>query len=221
MVTGVYLIWHEDSKTGYIGSAAKSFEFRWGWHRRELHCGTSKHKHLQAAWNKYGEAAFEFKIVLECEPDKCLLWEQFCLDYAKNEGVRLYNTYLVAGSPLGVKLGPRPDEVKLKISVAQKGRKQNEERRKKSAVAMLGKRHSEETKERMSTSQRSRRAKEQAEGTNWRSEETVQKMSEALKGVPWTAKRWIAHLGIGYIFDAICALSEVEQQAIIKHLGVS
>lgn len=222
MTTGVYLIWHEESRTGYLGSAAKSFEFRWGWHRRYLRRGISKHKHLQAAWNRYGEAAFEFKVVLECEPEKCLLWEQFCLNCLASEGIRLYNTYLVAGSPLGIKFGPRSEEVKRKISEAQKGRKLSEERRIKAGEAFRGKMHSEETKHKMREAQRARRVKEQVEGTNWRPEETRQKISEALKGVPWTARRRAAHLlsDAAYgVFVAFSDLPEAELQLLVKQLG--
>ena len=55
----------------YIGSSV-NIERRWYSHRYDLRCNKHNNKHLQNAWNKYGEDNFEF-IVLEEVKDKSAL----------------------------------------------------------------------------------------------------------------------------------------------------
>jgi hypothetical protein len=62
MNTGVYVIEHIASGEKYFGSAAKPFDQRWGNHRQKLLTGKHTNAHLQAAWSKYGEDAFVFRI---------------------------------------------------------------------------------------------------------------------------------------------------------------
>lgn len=59
---GIYSIRHGESGRVYVGSAS-NISKRWSRHRAELRNGTHRNIHLQAAWAKYGEAAFEFAIV--------------------------------------------------------------------------------------------------------------------------------------------------------------
>jgi len=48
----------------YVGSTCNLAE-RWAAHRARLRAGTHVNEQLQAAWDAYGEAAFEFGIVEE------------------------------------------------------------------------------------------------------------------------------------------------------------
>lgn len=54
----------------YIGSS-KQVNKRFTIHRHRLNKNTHANKYLQAAWNKYGKDAFEFKVIhiLEKESD--------------------------------------------------------------------------------------------------------------------------------------------------------
>lgn len=64
--SGCYLIFNTKSKKCYIGSS-KHISWRIYQHVRLLRFGRHINPHLQAAWNKYGEDAFEIKIVARCE----------------------------------------------------------------------------------------------------------------------------------------------------------
>lgn len=68
MNCGVYLIRCEVSGHGYVGSS-KVMKRRWKSHRTQLRGGRHSNFKLQAAWNKYGEAAFSFNILELCSED--------------------------------------------------------------------------------------------------------------------------------------------------------
>lgn len=59
---GIYCIRHCGSGRVYVGSAG-NFSKRWHAHRKALRTGSHRNQHLQAAWSKYGEAAFDFEIL--------------------------------------------------------------------------------------------------------------------------------------------------------------
>lgn len=98
-----------------MGSAAGvgGFKERWRIHRLELCRKTHHSSKLQRAWNKYGVNAFTFEVLLYCDPENCLMYEQIALDHYKPE----YNINPCAYSRLGAKhtdgskakmRGPRP-----------------------------------------------------------------------------------------------------------------
>jgi hypothetical protein len=63
----------------YIGSAVCLWN-RWYAHRHKLRRGGHHNRHLQAAWFKYREAAFEFKVLQLVERSALLAAEQSWLD---------------------------------------------------------------------------------------------------------------------------------------------
>lgn len=87
-ISGVYKICGPNDKV-YIGSS-KNIEKRIEVHRWELKNNKHKNKHLQAAWNKYGELAFTIEILEQCPVENLEKLEQFYIDYFWNLGV-LYN----------------------------------------------------------------------------------------------------------------------------------
>jgi len=95
--TGIYRIRHVDSGKSYVGSAAQAFRIRWNSHRSKLARGIHHSKPLQMAWNKYGADAFVFEILLYCDSDDCLMYEQLALDCYKPR----YNVQQIAGSSIG------------------------------------------------------------------------------------------------------------------------
>jgi len=103
----------------YIGSTMNKAQ-RWARHRRELRAGIHVNKHLQAAWAKYGEAAFEFKV-LEAVQTPTLLFavEQRYLD--KHVGTPLcFNWSKYAGAPLRGKSGAETPNFGKAMSEATK-----------------------------------------------------------------------------------------------------
>lgn len=98
---GVYTITNTQNGWVYVGSCASGFAGRWADHRKNLRKNQSHNRHLQNAWNKYGEHSFEFSII-EIIDDLNLLVEreQYWLDYYLPEG-KCYNILTVAYSSIG------------------------------------------------------------------------------------------------------------------------
>lgn len=91
-ICGVYLITNTTNGKLYVGSSVH-VQNRWGQHRHDLRRGRHDNGYLQRAWNKYGEAAFEFSLVTQSAPEALLDWEQAWLDvtqcYERNKGYNL------------------------------------------------------------------------------------------------------------------------------------
>lgn len=132
--SGVYTITNTKNGHRYIGSSV-DMPRRWATHSRKLNNGTHENRHLQRAWNKYGQAVFCFKVIEECGSEMLLDVEQRFLDELGPE----YNIAIVAGAPMmGRHQSP---EHKAKIGEANKGRKKTQEQRMAQSVAQMGKKH--------------------------------------------------------------------------------
>ena len=186
MTSGVYAIVCQNGHR-YIGSAVDVGR-RQSCHRYGLRQGNHSNPHLQAAWAKYGESAFRFTVLEECEPDGLIAAEQSWMDTLQPE----YNIARVAGSCLGIRC---TEEKRAKMSAAAMGhvgwmngkRHSLEARAKMSAAAMghvgwmNGKKHSPETCAKISAANMGR--------VSWTkgkkiTEETRAKISAAKKGRP-------------------------------------
>ena len=101
MKTGVYQIRNLTNGKRYVGSTAsqKGFADRWSLHRLQLRREKHHSIKLQRAWNKHGADVFIFEVLLYCDPQDCLVYEQIALDHYKPE----YNVAKIAGSSLGIK----------------------------------------------------------------------------------------------------------------------
>ena len=100
----IYQIRHIESGKVYVGSSAIPGK-RHGEHWKHLRLGTHHSRHLQRAWNKYGEDAFVFEII---EPvlfvEDLIIREQYWIDKLRAcDGEHGYNVAPVAGSVLGLK----------------------------------------------------------------------------------------------------------------------
>ena len=178
MNAGIYQIINLKTGGCYVGSAV-NIRQRWNSHRRRLRFGTHHTGRLQAAWDEYGEGAFEFAKLLVCSPDNLIMYEQRTIDVLKPE----YNVRLIARSNLGVKYSA---ESRARMSAALKGNRNtlgyrhteearaNMSRSKMGQQPMLGRSHSDETKAKMSKALRGRRHTRAAR----------EKMSNTKKGVP-------------------------------------
>lgn len=95
---GIYEILNTMNGKRYIGSAVNpAGRKRQHWHllRQNRHHSA----HLQNAWNKYGDAAFQFKVLLDCECVELIPYEKAAFEHFRPE----YNVAPVAGSQLGMK----------------------------------------------------------------------------------------------------------------------
>src|SRR5271157_5637035 len=112
-LSGIYSIVHIESGRPYVGSALDIYK-RWSEHKSELTYNYHDNQRLQNFWNKYGEVAFEFKILeLVADPSTLLVREQYWMDrlqsYDRDKG---FNIRKVAESNFGLK---HTDETKEKI----------------------------------------------------------------------------------------------------------
>ncbi len=113
---GIYAIRNNIDGKIYIGSCQTTFSRRFGEHRYALRNNIHGNPHLQRAWNKYGEQAFEFSILeIIDNPTEVIATEQKYLD--AYYGKQCYNIRTIAESNKGM---IRSDETKRKHSITMK-----------------------------------------------------------------------------------------------------
>jgi len=141
MASGIYQIKNTLNGNRYIGSAA-DLRRRWQQHLSALRHSQHHNRHLQRAFDKYGEEAFIFEVLEEdIEPENLIEREQHYFDTLEPA----YNTSPTAGSQLGMR---RTDETRAKISAANTGKRHpfygkhhSAETLAKMSAALTGKRH--------------------------------------------------------------------------------
>lgn len=120
MTCGVYLIRNTVNGKVYVGSSIH-VEKRFRKHASDLKAGRHRSRHLQSAWEFYGEDCFEFCLMELCHPSMLLLVEQSYIDrYRSYDRENGYNTCMIAGNSLGVK---RSEETKQKLRELNTGKK--------------------------------------------------------------------------------------------------
>lgn len=82
--SGVYCIINTKNGKRYIGSSKNIARRLWE-HRAYLRKNYHENKHLQNAWNKYGESVFDFYVVEKCKEEILIEREQFYIDTFKPE----------------------------------------------------------------------------------------------------------------------------------------
>ena len=169
---GVYCITNTINGKVYIG-ATVDLDRRCKNHRSSLQKHIHHNSHLQAAWDKYGEDAFTFSVIVECSRDMLETFEQATIDKydAANTGYNIQPTVRLSPDDIcrarAASNTPRPpcsEKTKEKISQANKGNQ-----------AWVGRHHSDETKAKLSA------AKTGIAMVKQHSEETKAKMSAARK----------------------------------------
>ena len=168
----------------YVGSTIhKKVRFRQ--HRKLLRGNRHHCKHLQAAWNKYGETKFDF-VVVEEVPDTMSLQEAEDRWLKANVGQpHCYNTGYSSDTPWR---GAPPHKTPNFGRVMTKEQREQISQTLKEFYAQdysnhprVGKQHTEETKAKISAKVQQAIAEGRG-GAFIPSEETRQKMSDALKG---------------------------------------
>jgi group I intron endonuclease len=166
----------------YVGSTTNTRE-RFRTHRNKLRRNKHHTKHLQAAWNKYGESMFVFHVV-ETIPDRHSLQDAEDVWLLAHVGQPYcYNAGLRSGAPWrGAEKGSHPnfgkplsEEMKQSISDGLKNHYSEYDH------PRSGKTHSEDTKIKISV--KVQKALSEGRGGKFiPSDETRRKMSESLKG---------------------------------------
>ena len=191
MKSGVYRILNIVTGKCYVGSATH-IAGRWNKHRKRIKEKTHSRK-LQNALNKYGADNFEFSVLEYCEPEECVVREQYWIDFldsykngynsrpfAESQFGFRHSTESIQkmkGKPgwnKGARLGPEASKRMREMNV---GRIPTLEARKNMSKARMGKPgnpHSEESKKKLSI----------ANTGKILSLETRQKIGKAKKGKP-------------------------------------
>ena len=168
---GVYKITNTITGDYYIGSSDKIKE-RIQHHIHALNNGYHRNPYLLRAWNKYGEKAFEFTVILLCDVDHKLYFEQGLLNLLKPvyniaTNVSAPTTGLHRSEETRAKISeanrrrihsPCSEETKRKLSIAMTGKHPTEEQRSNISAGLIGKHRTEEQKCNMSAAQILRRA---------------------------------------------------------------
>ena len=154
--SGVYAFVNRTSGKFYIGSAM-NLNARWNQHKTDLRRGVHVNPHLQASWNKYGGACFEFWVLERVSVDELLDREQSFIDRLEATNPKIgYNICPNARSSLGVKRSP---QTKRKLRQTRLGSKLTQQTRAKISSSlkghpsgMSGKSHSKEARDKISAS---------------------------------------------------------------------
>lgn len=139
---GIYKILNTLTGKFYIGSSI-SVRNRFYKHLSQLRLGRHRNAHLQAAFDRDGEAAFQFAVLELCERDQLLAREQHHLDTLKPE----YNICAIAGNTMGYRHGPDAREKMKKTHKRTKsflGRRHTDEARRKISEKRAGRKLSPE-----------------------------------------------------------------------------
>jgi len=158
-ISGVYQITFSCSETRYIGSSSDML-FRRDCHLYDLRCRVHVNSHLQNAFNKYGEGAFRFRVLLYCDPYNCTLYEQRLIDFLGLE--KLYNICPQVNSVARTRVRPYhlSFDHREKISRANRGKTRTQKMRERNSLTHRGKYPSQETREKLRQAQRARRLRE-------------------------------------------------------------
>lgn len=100
-VSGIYEIQNMRNGKRYIGQS-KNLYRRQCSHLTKLKQGIHPNKHLQNAWNKYGEDAFQFHVLEYCPLEKLNLKECFWIDFYQTNRIG-YNIRIDPVNNRGVK----------------------------------------------------------------------------------------------------------------------
>lgn len=180
MNSGIYIIQCIPTSKVYVGSSIDVYK-RFISHKSKLNSNKHANRHLQSAWNKYGESEFSFGI-LEHVPRELLLdREKHWMDFHESMkfGFNLISPerhevseetrMRMSDSHKGVKLSERHI---ASLSAARKGRVVSKEHREALSRANKGQIVSQEQRDYLSNLFKGRKM----------SDETKKKMSDARKG---------------------------------------
>ncbi len=91
-LAGIYQIRNTQNNNRYIGSSIR-LNGRFAEHVSELSRNCHHSPILQNAWNKYKQNTFVFEVLIYCDPENCLMYEQIVLDDYQPK----YNVCKIAG----------------------------------------------------------------------------------------------------------------------------
>lgn len=177
--SGIYIIFNTINGHFYIGQS-QNMRRRWYGHCSCLRRNCHDNKHLQSAWNKYGESAFMFTVLeyvsIEHLNEREQMWLNAHLDN------NCYNISHDTEVPnRGIK---RDEEYRNKQRQAHRGKHHSEETRRKMSEAHQGEKHHYFDKHLSEDHRRKMSEAHLGKPGHPCSEETKRKISEAERGKP-------------------------------------
>lgn len=183
-----------------------------------------KHSYAGPAINnaraKYGLDAFDFEILKECEDEELNYWEKY---YIKELNTRVPYGYNMTdggdGNSFICKDEKEMNEIRHKISIANKGRKRSEELKKQWSKAHKGKYPSEETRKKLSKVRKGE--KNPNYGKHW-SEEAKKIFSEKNSNHPSYSKSVLQiDINTNEVIAEFPSTREIERQFGFLHSNIS
>lgn len=164
MASGIYAIINTESNKIYIGSTNRLRKRR-NEHFTRLRHNNHTNKHLQNSWNKYGEDAFEFRVLEECEESVLMERENFYIDKYNSIDRKLgYNIDKAERHTFSKEHCENISKAKKGKPSPNKGRKgmwkPNEEQLEKMRIASMGRKQTPESIEKISSFHRGRKRSE-------------------------------------------------------------
>ena len=147
---GIYKITNLQNNKIYIGKST-AVNYRWKKHLWFLKRNKHVNRHLQSAFNKYGENKFIFEIIEECSLEDLNSREIYWINLLKSLTPSIGYNKTKGGDGLIA-----TNEIKDKISKSLLGKKHSKERRINQSKSHIGKKLSETTKLNQSKSQQKR-----------------------------------------------------------------
>ena len=178
-ICGVYEIVNTVNGKRYIGSSV-DISSRFRHHKNELQKGIHRNPRLQNAWKKYGKEYFIFNLLIRCDAEMTLTYEQICLDSLHPE----YNIAPHVDTPMRGRIVSEEIREKLRIAGIGKRQPHSEETKRKIGIAnmgntySLGYKHTDDAKKKISIGNKGK----------VRSEEQRKHLSESCMGRPSSLK---------------------------------
>lgn len=190
-MTGIYEIINTQNSMRYIGQSI-DINGRFSDHKSALRNNRHPNRHLQNAWNLYGQDCFEFKIQEECTTDELDEKERFYIN-AYSTTDRKYGYNFEDGGSVNKHVS---DETKIKISQKLMGHPVSEATIEKMRLASTGRHLSDEAKRKVSESSLGRKMSDEARRKLSESrrgfkmsEEQKKKLSQILTGRKWSEEQ--------------------------------
>lgn len=113
---GIYCITNLNNNKRYIGQTY-DLKYRWMRYKSDLNCGSHHNKHLQSAWNKYGEENFIFEELEYCSLEQLDEREIYWIGYYNSQNQEF--GYNLADGGLGCRGYKHTEEEIMKMRMIQ------------------------------------------------------------------------------------------------------